>query len=58
MGKGRVYIDVNGNSEAGWAELFKRAGWEQFNQAWDYCRHRTKLADGKVFLADMLEVLS
>lgn len=55
VGRGRVYIDVNGNSEAGWSELFKRAGWDEFNKAWDYCRSRT---EGKVFLANMLEVLS
>lgn len=54
VGRGKVYIDVNGNSEAGWSSLFARAGWDEFTKAWDYCRSRT---EGKVFLANMLEVL-
>jgi hypothetical protein len=57
VGRSRVYIDMNGNAEAGWSELFKRSGWDEFTKAWTYCTSRATKPDGKIFLANMLEVL-
>jgi hypothetical protein len=57
VGRHRVYIDREGNSEAQWAELFNRSGWAEFCKAWDYCAGQTAKPDGKVFLSNMLEVL-
>lgn len=57
IGRHRVYLDREGNSEAQWAELYNRAGWEEFTKAWTYCAGKTTKPDGKVFLSNMLEVL-
>ena len=57
IGRHRVYIDREGNAEGHWAELYNRAGWDEFTKAWDYCAQRTTRPDGKVFLANMLEVI-
>lgn len=57
VGRHRIFIDREGNAEAHWAELFNRAGWEEFTKAWTYCAGKTAKPDGKVFLANMLEVL-
>jgi hypothetical protein len=55
IGRHRVYLDREGNAEAHWAELFNRAGWDEFTKAWEYCAGKTA---GKVFLSNMLEVIS
>lgn len=57
IGRHRVYLDREGNAEAHWAELFNRAGWDEFSKAWDYCAARTTKPDGKVFLSNLLEVI-
>jgi hypothetical protein len=58
IGKGRVYIDREGNSETHWAELYSRAGWDEFTKAWEYCASKTAKPGGKVFLSNMMEVIS
>lgn len=57
IGRHRVYLDREGNAEAHWAELFNRAGWDEFTKAWNYCAARTTKPDGKVFLSNLLEVI-
>ena len=54
IGRHRVYIDREGNSEAHWAALYGKSGWDEFTKAWNYCAGKSK---GKVFLSNMLEVL-
>lgn len=58
IGRHRVYLDREGNAETAWAELFARAGWDEFTKAWEYCAGKTAKSDGKVFLSNMLEVIS
>lgn len=58
VGRHRVYLDREGNSEVQWAELYTRAGWDEFTKAWTYCAGKTAKPDGKVFLSNMLEVIS
>lgn len=58
IGRHRVYLDREGNSETHWAELYSRAGWDEFTKAWEYCAKKAKDGKGKIFLANMLEVLS
>lgn len=58
IGRHRVYLDREGNSETHWAELYSRAGWDEFTKAWEYCAKKAKDGKGKIFLSNMLEVLS
>jgi len=54
VGRHRVYIDREGNSEAHWAALYGKSGWDEFTKAWNYCAGKS---NGKVFLSNMMEVL-
>jgi hypothetical protein len=58
VGRHRVFLDREGNAEAQWAELYARAGWDEFTKAWTYCAGKTTKPDGKVFLSNMLEVIA
>lgn len=58
IGRHRVYIDREGNAEGHWAELYSRTGWDEFTKAWGYCAAKTAKPGGKVFLSNMLEVIS
>jgi hypothetical protein len=58
IGRNRVFIDREGNAEGHWAELYSRAGWDEFTKAWEYCASKTAKPGGKVFLSNMMEVIS
>jgi hypothetical protein len=57
IGRHRVYIDREGNAEGHWAELYARAGWDEFTKAWEFCAGKTAKPGGKVFLSNMMEVI-
>jgi hypothetical protein len=57
IGRNRVFIDREGNAEGHWAELYSRAGWDEFTKAWEYCASKTAKPGGKVFLSNMMEVI-
>lgn len=58
IGRHRVYIDREGNAETHWAELYSRAGWDEFTKAWEYCVGKITKPGGKVFLNNMLKVIT